>query len=675
MAADIDYWCAKHPDELVRLLDEKTDRFYEWLRTSGQINLWLKMLDQYYSGIVTEGELGVYGEQDEYTTVRANHLHNIGEHIVTMVTSSRPHFEPKARNSDHESASQAIIAAGLLEMVHRDKDLEAVAIDVTRYALLFSEAWGTVIWNPNGGGDVAVNPDGGEIAKTGDISYDAFMPIDVIRDPTKDNARSHVWLQTREAVNRWELLAKYRNPEQQAAILDLPSALEDEQRRPRLTKALAGTRHFDSDDVWLYRWYHDKTPALPSGRCMEWVSAAQGGWLFDGPLQYEQIPVVRMAPEELPGSQRGYTGTFDLLALQHMASSCKSLTLSHINNFGTGVWWTPSGSTLTAEDVSGGFKLIKGGQIAPVPLQPPQLPAVIPETEQQTVTDMETISGVNAVIRGNPEESLGKGAPAQALALLDAKSLQFQQGLQRGWVKWMESVAMMTIRHYRTFLQYPQVVLMAGKANRSIAKEFSGDTFTGIERVAVDIGNPMTRTIAGRMNIAEMLLQMPQSPIKTPEELQQVLATGRLEPAIEGVQAELLNIRAENELLMDAQPAMAAATDNHPMHMREHAAVIASPEARSTPQVVQAVMMHMTEHSNLWRTTDPTILMALGVPPPPMMQPGMGPPGAAPPGPPGAAPGPAAALQPNGQGPDVSLPNPPPQPNGDPAATMGMGAA
>jgi hypothetical protein len=230
---------------------------------------------------------------------------------------------------------------------------------------------------------------------------------------------------------------------------------------------------------------------------------------------------------------------------------------------------------------------------------------------------------------------------------------------------------MMTIRHYRTFLQYPQVVLMAGKANRSIAKEFSGDTFTGIERVAVDIGNPMTRTIAGRMNIAEMLLQMPQSPIKTPEELQQVLATGRLEPAIEGVQAELLNIRAENEMLMDGKVPMAAATDNHPMHMREHPCVIASPEARESPELVNATMQHMQMHANLWRTTDPTILMALGVPPPPMMQPGMAPPGAAPPGPPGAAPGPAAALQPNGQGPDVSLPNPPPQPNGDPMAAVG----
>jgi hypothetical protein len=188
----------------------------------------------------------------------------------------------------------------------------------------------------------------------------------------------------------------------------------------------------------------------------------------------------------------------------------------------------------------------------------------------------------------------------------------------------------------------------------------------------------MTRTVAGRVNIATMLMQMQPSAIKTPEELQQVLDTGRLDPAVEGTRAELLNIRAENEMLQDGKPAMAAFTDNHPMHMREHAAVIASPEARSSPEVLNALSEHMNEHANLWRTTDPTILMAIGVPPPPP-PPMMGPPGMAGPPQPGATngtpPPPEGAADgtgPMAQGPDVQTPGLPPQPNGDAGVMPGV---
>jgi hypothetical protein len=78
--------------------------------------------------------------------------------------------------------------------------------------------------------------------------------------------------------------------------------------------------------------------------------------------------------------------------------------------------------------------------------------------------------------------------------------------------------------------------------------------------------------------------------------------------------------------------------------MREHSSVLASPEARENPAVIEAVMTHILGpggHAELWRGTDPALLMALDIAPPPpdpalMMEMGMdpnAPPGDGKPGP------------------------------------------
>jgi hypothetical protein len=99
-------------------------------------------------------------------------------------------------------------------------------------------------------------------------------------------------------------------------------------------------------------------------------------------------------------------------------------------------------------------------------------------------------------------------------------------------------------------------------------------------------------------------------------------------------------------------------SDNHPLHIREHLTVLASPDARANPEVVANVRMHVQAHLQLWKTADPALLAALGVMPPPMP---MLPPGMAPGGPPGpGAPPPAGA--PPGAGIPGAQPNPPPLP-------------
>jgi hypothetical protein len=96
--------------------------------------------------------------------------------------------------------------------------------------------------------------------------------------------------------------------------------------------------------------------------------------------------------------------------------------------------------------------------------------------------------------------------------------------------------------------------------------------------------------------------------IKNVDQYFTVLNTGRLDSMMEGDQAELLLIRSENEKMMDAIPVSALALDNHALHIQEHKAILADPDLRNDPMLVQITLNHIQEHIDLLRNTDPGLL-------------------------------------------------------------------
>jgi hypothetical protein len=171
------------------------------------------------------------------------------------------------------------------------------------------------------------------------------------------------------------------------------------------------------------------------------------------------------------------------------------------------------------------------------------------------------------------------------------------------------------------------------------------------------LGNPLTETLAGRTSIAQDLIQAKM--VNTPEEYIEVVKTGDLKSLTRTVTDELQLIHEENKALSNGKPAIWMPTDNHDLHVREHAACLDDPSARSNPQLVQNAIDHINKH-----------LMAQGKPPlsmnpqPPMPAPA---PGAPPPGAPAPHPaGPAPQGQIPHQNSGAIPPGPPPAPAGQP---------
>jgi hypothetical protein len=554
-------------------------------------------------------------------------------------------MEARAINSDYKSIAQTYLANGILDYYMREKNLESSLKTAVEMAIVLGAGFIKMEWNATSGDVYDIDENGLEI-KEGEIEFTNLSPFDVVFDGSKECHKLD-WYMIRTFKNRFDLMAKY--PELADKLKGIPSKSDASVYR------MALLANDVTDDIPVYEFYHKKTESMPQGRYM--LFADTDAVMLDTPLPYRIVPIFRVSAGEILGTPYGYSPMFDLFPLQQAADALYSTIMTNQSAFGVQNLYVPRGSDLTVASLHGGMNIIEG-LAKPEPINLTQTPAEIFKFLEMIVQSMETISGVNSVARGQPEASLKSGA---ALALVQSMALQFISGLQQSYVKLVEDCGTAIIQILKDYANTPKVAALVGKNNKMLLKEFTGDDLHSINRVVVDIGNPLSRTIAGRVQMAEQMMQM--HIIKDPTQYFQVLNTGRLDVMFEGDVSQQLLVRAENEWLAEGKNPIIAPTDLHAFHIQEHRAVLDDTDIRSNEMIIKGVMDHIQGHMDMLTNTDPRLLQLTGQQPlPPPMPPGGQPPqGGPPPGPGGPPQGSPQGPPPmhNGQAPQGGMPQAP----------------
>jgi hypothetical protein len=599
------YWVTAEPTELVASLEKRIDAYYRWVMASGRRQLWAAAFTQYNAALWNGPDINRSGAESEYSLLSVNQTRNILKHLMNLTISQRPAFEPKATNTDSKSQKQTVIAASLLTYYSREKHMERKIRAALEFASLYGEGFVAATWAPDSGEIVGTNPETNIAVREGDMFYEAFEPMDVVRDVSLTTAANSSWWITKCFRNRWDLVARF--PEHRDAIL-AANPRRDPLRNFTMSRAVIESNNTDLIEVWEF--YHDRTPACPDGKYCMFLYG--NGALLASELPYHNVPVFRLSADDIGGESFGYGSIFDLLNIQQAVDAAYSSIQTNQSTFGVQSISAPKGSNLTSTQVSGGLNLLEynnttgGGK--PEVLQllstAPELFNHLSKLERV----METIGGINSVVRG---EAPGAGMSGAAMALLQSSAVQFVQGLQSSYVQLLEDLGTATIATLRDYATTKRVVAIVGKSQRSNLQEFTGDDLSTINRVLVDVGNPLTRTTAGKLQIADTLLQ--NKLISTPQEYLGVIETGNLQTLTEGPMNELLSIRAENEALTDGKPLEAMITDNHALHLSEHKCLVNDPSVRQDVERLNAALEHMKQHWALW--SDPAnagFLTALG---------------------------------------------------------------
>lgn len=609
-----EYFAAKPADQCASILMKKIHNWVDDLVTNGYLDKvrrsWIAYHGAYYNSTGNSHSISFSGSQGELAQFPVNHYHNFGKHLLNMTTSVRPSMSARSINTDYKSLTQTVLANGLLDYYMREKKLERYLKLATEYAIVLGEGYVKVEWDSAMGKEYDINPYTQSPIYEGDIIYRVLSPFDVVRDSTKETSE-HDWIITRRFASRYDLMARY--PELSEEIKAIPS------KNRALEMNFGGLSEDQTDDIPVYEFYHRRSESMRDGRYMMFVSAS--AVLTDGPLPYRDLPVYRIAPSNILGTPYGYTVMFDLLPIQDALNMLYSTVLTNQHMFGVQNVAIPKGADIAISQIAGGLNILEYNKNVgmPTPLNLTQTPAEVFSMISRLESTMETLSGINSVVRGNPEASLKSGA---ALALVQAQAIQFASGLQQAYTQILEDAGTATIKILQDFATVPRVAEIVGKTNKSYMEEFTGADLTSISRVVVQLDNPLSKSTAGRLEIANNLMQM--NLIKSLDQYFMVLNTGNLDVMIEGDQAALLNIKSENEALMNSEQVIALITDSHQTHILEHKALLDDPSLRRNPQLVQLVLAHMEEHKNLLKNGDKDWLQITGQQPlpPEEMQPG-----------------------------------------------------
>lgn len=480
-----EYFAKKPAEKCASVLLNRAQSFFNILYSSFFVDKIARSWRFYYGAYNNEVGFGhrteMTGEQGELTSFPVNHYRNIAQHIYNMITANRPTMTARAINTDYKSLAQTYLADGILDYYMREKGLEDVLLRAAEMAIVVGSSYVRMEWNATSGEAFDADPDTGEIVYEGEVEFSVLSPLDVVMDGTKESWDND-WLIVRSFKNKYDLIAKF--PELADKINSIPS--KDTARIYRL----AIFTNDETDDIPVYEFYHKRTESMPDGRYMMFLSPDVV--LMDTKMPYRVMPIYRLCPSEILGTPYGYTPMYDLMPMQESVNALYSTIMTNQNAFGVQSVYVPRGADISVEQLEGGMNIIEADG-KPEPIQLTATPPEVFKFLDYVVRTMETVSGVNSVTRGNPEASLKSGT---ALALVQSMSLQFMSAFQKNYVKLIEATGTGLIQILKDFAKAPKVVALVGRNNRSLLKSFTGEDINAINRVVVDLGNPLAKCLA-----------------------------------------------------------------------------------------------------------------------------------------------------------------------------------
>lgn len=595
---------------LVPSLLKKFNTFGHYINSSNLDRLWSRAYAMYYGNSQDSSySLGRTGEQGEYSTITVNHARNLIKHIKAMVTQNRMNFDTIAENSDLSTRNTTIVGNAVLDQLFYEKRYEDKLVQLLELGLIMGTSFALVEWDP---GSKLVDADAeGNPIWAGETNFKILSPMETMVEPFKYDYDTQNWVVTRELMNKFDVAAKHAadDPELYDSIIELPPVPEIQYF----------TKYYEKDEhtIYVYKMYHKPTPHMPRGRML--VFCDKDIVLIDDSNPYDCLPVFCFRPDIRYAGAYGHSPLFDLMPLQEALNVLDSAALTIADNFSMPNIIVSKIANLEASELSGGLRVLEidydpdapnGGM--PTPMKMPEISNDMTNLRAQYVMDQEKLSGINQVMRGTEAQTPMSGT---AIALSASMSQTYNSSIEREYINIAEKLAFFLLQLIHKFQSYEEILTDTGIANEFAVRSFLGQDLEGIRRVRIHLGNQLAKTLAGRLTIADNLLQQSQI---TPEEYLEIIRSGSLNKQLETKTAEPGYIQLENEQLAKGKKPVMNALDNHAKHIEAHKSLLFRPEVRETEAVLALILEHITEHTEQMiemSVSNPTMLsIAMGMP-------------------------------------------------------------
>lgn len=585
------------------LADESFRRIQTWstsMSTNGLIRRCFRNYRLYhnadpYSQINSYwGDFGVSGENGEYMNVKVNHLRNIISHIMNMIFSKIPIPKSRAANSSASAIESVAVCDSILENLFNTRS--GTALKHVRKSFELSMLMGTAYilmeWDKSAGEEY-IKDQQGRTYFTGDLRVRSLGITDLYADTAIQDWEDVNGVTVRESINKYVLASQYP---------DLAEKILSRNTDDYLGRSFDMFDRNQTDEIYVYKYYHRKTEGLlPNGRFCYYVD--RDTIMYDGENPYGKLPVFPIKPAEGLGTFYGYTPAFDLAPLQMFLDMTMSAIATNVSAHAVPNIVVESGSGIAVNNLVGGMNFIEvpNGVTPPATLDLMHTAPEVYELTKMIVNDMQLLSGMNSVIRGDPDASL---RTATAVGIVQSMAVQFISGAQQNVIQAIVEMSDYAIEYYKNFSTTERVTSIVGVNKTTEVKKWKAEALKDIHDVYYEPVDPILQTIGGKMNLADNLLQ---HGAVNPNQYITVATTGQLEPMYQRPLAELNYIREENEKLMEGIPIQPLIFENHKLHMEEHSTLFFNTELRAKaadPQspeyaILAAALQHYQEHDDM----------------------------------------------------------------------------
>jgi hypothetical protein len=554
-----DYWATRDPKALISALKQRRQDFLQFFDDSSYFERIHRSWGYYHGLAYDQGygntEVRTAGEEEELRLADINEFRAGLSLLKTYITQGQIEFDALA--SDGESATlQATKKANALlgaQLQSREHHLEVTMDQAVEDAIVMSSGYVWNLWDETIGPEVTADLKAKQVIRGGDIRHLNPSIFDVTFDYTVREFRDTRWLDVRRQENRHELAALF--PKKADDILRL--AQDSDRNYLKFDFQLGNRNNRSTDHRWVHYFYHLPTPALPRGRFLRYV----GDVMLESrdELPDGHIPVHRLIPAQFLLTAFGFSPSFSAQAPQELLNAVLSTLATNHHALGSTKIWKRPNEPINRTQLEPGVTLLET-DTEPKPLNLLKTPKELYDSLDIFTGMVGRMIGTNETARGAPEHNIKAAA---ALAFTEQRVQQAASDLVQNYDQLVSDVGTSIVQIYAARLQPEEKREFFAKSrnNRSTISHFTPEELQGVKEVGIVRGNPALRTLGGRIQVAETLLEKGAA---GPDEFLTVLKTGSLDKLTESEDNQLDIIHAENDALLYAPYTAAFGDARHP---------------------------------------------------------------------------------------------------------------
>jgi hypothetical protein len=541
---------------------------------------------------------------DDRVRLTANRMQPNLTNLLAKLTKRNLAFEVPPSAADDSAVGGSRLGEHLLEASRNDCQWEQVRYDALYAAFLGGTAAVVVEWDPNTGGQLAVDPETMQPVNEGNVQLSALAVTEFTLEPG-----TRTWSDA-----RWFIMAKAMPPEQvrdQFALSETPAADAQMGSGP-LQRRLWNDRGYPANVglTNVFTYYERPTTKKKKGRWAVVVNnraVVDKGW----PFPFDTLNAYPFRQMRIPKRWTGHTLLNDARPLQVAYNHGISMLSEHMKLAGNARLAIPDNSGIEIDDLSDlpGELVFYDGMASSGPhwLEPPNIPRWLIDQVSRIKADLDDVMAVHDISRGVAPGDRNSGLALSVLAEKDETPTGLMAHDQSiGW----GYIATLVLKLWEDKVAEYRDTTVQSDVGIPVTRSWTGKMLHDQTRATVPLDNVMPHSrVALQAWITSMIDHFPQlgqAIGQSPAMLARVMDIPGASMFGEVVNADAAQAQRENMLMETGQvPSRGAEPypspfDDHATHIAEHNRYRKSQAYQYADQRVRDIVdMHVLAHENM----------------------------------------------------------------------------